>query len=104
MKSLLIFLFCSFHAFSAFADDAERYPVAKKIKKHVLKQLNKSGVQGFCDVYVHTKIDDKYLKVIRVNSSGDHQVCDQSKKVIPKGKRYKSSIPHAIIHIHVSRY
>ncbi|UUM31796.1 hypothetical protein [Vibrio japonicus] len=88
---------------SVFAtDDAAHNPIAKKLKKRVVKELSKHEVAGYCDIFIELVHDKQYAKVKKVRGTGDHQVCKVGKRVIKRGERFKYKHPEKFIRVHVS--
>lgn len=83
-------------------DDAAYNPIAKKLKKRVVKALSKHEVTGYCDIFVELVHDERYAKVKRVRGTGDHRVCKIGKKAIKRGERFRYKYPEKFIRVHVS--
>ena len=97
----LAFLLC-FTSPSILADDALINPVAKKIKVTVLKGLNKSDFDGYCDLMIEMKHSKGYARIKKVRASGDSKACKQAKKHLPRKKKFKYSFPEKYIRLHIT--
>ena len=97
----LAFLLC-FTSPSILADDALINPVAKKIKVTVLKGLNKSDFDGYCDLMIEMKHSKGYAIIKKVRASGDSKACKQAKKHLPRKKKFKYSFPEKYIRLHIT--
>ncbi|MDA0153767.1 hypothetical protein OH460_15720 [Vibrio sp. Makdt] len=99
----LVILLC-FLSPLTLSDDALINPVAKKIKRSVLKGLSKSHIEleGYCDLMIEMKHAKGYARIKKVRTSGDSKICKEAKKYLPKRKKFKYSFPEKYIRLHIS--
>lgn len=97
---LTLILFSS----SAFSDDSETNPVAKKMKKQLQSKVTKKfdGYQGYCDVMIEMEHKGSKALIKRVSGTGDQPVCRYVKSNLKVGKRYSYKFPEKYIRIHIS--
>jgi len=84
------------------ADDSERNPIAKQIKKQIIQHISNKDIKGFCDVFIELSHSKNIATVKRVTGTGDYRVCKASKKAIKKGKQYKYRTPEKYLRIHIA--
>ena len=84
MKPHLLIFLTLFSASSIAIDDAERNPIAKKIKQRVVKELSKQQLDGYCDLFIEFSHDDRYAKVKKVRGTGDHKICKVDNNITTK--------------------
>ncbi|MGC9402215.1 hypothetical protein [Vibrio genomosp. F10] len=85
-------------------DDTDYNATAKKIKKHLSKQLRKLEFEDndFCDLMLEMKLKQSYATVRRVHGTGGSKMCRESKKILKKQKKFRFTEPEKYIRIHVS--
>ncbi len=107
MKRLILSLFLASIAFVNLAyaqeDDATRLKLAKNIKKDIEKSVRKSGLNGFCDVFIETDHIGKYAVVKSVKTAGSNKFCILVKKTVNKRKKYKYEQMEKIIRLHIEQ-
>ncbi|NAW68796.1 hypothetical protein CAG54_02110 [Vibrio sp. V27_P1S3P104] len=103
-KSVMLGLILSSMVMSAFADDAETNPTAKKIKQQLIKQLKKDqfSLSGYCDVFIYMRhVTAKKAEVRKATSTGSSHQCKEIEQLIRVGKKYSYQQPEYIIRIHI---
>ncbi|MCA0937278.1 hypothetical protein LCL85_17190 [Vibrio alginolyticus] len=89
---------------SAFSDDSESNPVAKKIKNQLQSKVSKKfdNYQGYCDVMIEMEHKGSKALIKRVSGTGDQTVCRYIKSNLKVGKRYSYKFPEKYIRLHIS--
>lgn len=89
---------------STLADDAQRNPLAKRIKAKVLKHVKKhtNGYVGYCDVMIEMHYHSNRAEIKSVRTNGDSKVCHLSKAFLKKGTQYRYIYLEKYIQLHIS--
>ena len=102
--SIWLGLILSITVMTAFADDTESNPTAKKIKHQLVKELKKNqfSLSGYCDVFIYMRhLTDKKAEIRKITSTGSSSKCRQIKQYIKVGKKYSYQQPEYMIRIHI---
>ncbi len=89
---------------SAFSDDSETNPLAKKIKKQLQSKVSNKfdGYQGYCDIMIEMEHKGSKALVKRVKVTGDQKVCRFVKSNLKVGKRFSYKFPEKYIRLHIT--